>query len=147
VKTAVETVGRLVFWRLGIKPGRPVAMGMIDGKPFLGLPGNPVAVYVTLVFVVRPLLARLAGEAYAPPRGFTVRAAFSYRKRAGRREFVRASLAQDADGTWEARKFQRDGAGMLSSLTDTDGLVELEEGRIEVVPGDVVRFHPHEALW
>jgi molybdopterin molybdotransferase len=147
VKTAVETVGRLVFWRLGIKPGRPVAMGMIDGKPFLGLPGNPVAVYVTLVFVVRPLLARLAGEAYAPPRGFTVRAAFSYRKRAGRREFVRASLAQDAHGTWEARKFQRDGAGMLSSLTGTDGLVELEEGRIEVVPGDVVRFHPHEALW
>ncbi|MFC6740260.1 gephyrin-like molybdotransferase Glp [Methylobacterium tardum] len=147
VKTAVETVGRLVFWRLGIKPGRPVAMGMIDGKPFLGLPGNPVAVYVTLVFVVRPLLARLAGEAYAPPRGFTVRAAFSYRKRAGRREFVRASLAQDADGTWEARKFQRDGAGMLSSLTDTDGLVELEEDRIEVVPGDIVRFHPHEALW
>ena len=147
VKTAVETIGRLVFWRLGIKPGRPVAMGMIDGKPFLGLPGNPVAVYVTLVFVVRPLLARLAGEAYAPPRGFTVRAAFSYRKRAGRREFVRASLAQDGDGTWEARKFQRDGAGMLSSLTGTDGLVELEEDRIEVAPGDVVRFHPHEALW
>jgi len=147
VKTAVETIGRLVFWRLGIKPGRPVAMGMIDGKPFLGLPGNPVAVYVTLVFVVRPLLARLAGEAYAPPCGFTVRAAFSYRKRAGRREFVRASLARDADGTWEARKFQRDGAGMLSSLTETDGLVELEEGRIEVVPGDIVRFHPHEALW
>lgn len=147
VKTAVETIGRLVFWRLGIKPGRPVAMGMIDGKPFLGLPGNPVAVYVTLLFVVRPLLARLAGEAYVPPRGFTVRAAFSYRKRAGRREFVRVSLARDADGIWEARKFQRDGAGMLSSLTETDGLVELEDGRIEVVPGDVVRFHPHEALW
>jgi molybdopterin molybdotransferase len=136
-----------VFWRLGIKPGRPVAMGMIDGKPFLGLPGNPVAVYVTLLFVVRPLLARLAGEAYAPPRGFTVRAAFSYRKRAGRREFVRVSLARDADGIWEVRKFQRDGAGMLSSLTETDGLVELEDSRTEVVPGDVVRFHPHEALW
>ena len=55
--------------------------------------------------------------------------------------------ARDADGTWEARKFQRDGAGMLSSLTETDGLVELEEDRIEVVPGDIVRFHPHEALW
>lgn len=147
VKTAVETIGRLVFWRLGIKPGRPVAMGMIDGKPFLGLPGNPVAVYVTLLFVVRPLLARLAGEAYAPPRGFNARAAFSYRKRAGRREFVRVSLARDADGTWEVRKFQRDGAGMLSSLTETEGLVELEDNRTEVVPGDVVRFHPHEVLW
>ena len=147
VKTAVETIGRLVFWRLGIKPGRPVAMGMIDGKPFLGLPGNPVAVYVTLLFVVRPLLARLAGEAYATPRGFTVRAAFAYRKRAGRREFVRVSLARDANGSWEARKFQRDGAGMLSSLSESDGLVELEDGRTEVVPGDVVRFHPHEALW
>ena len=65
----------------------------MGGKPFVGLPGNPVAVYVTLLFVVRPLLARLGGEAYAPPRGFTVRAAFSYRKQAGRREFVRASLA------------------------------------------------------
>ncbi|MEE7437852.1 gephyrin-like molybdotransferase Glp [Methylobacterium oryzae] len=147
VKTAVESIGRLVFWRLGIKPGRPVAMGMIDGKPFLGLPGNPVAVYVTLLFVVRPLLARLAGEAYAPSRGFTVRAAFPYRKRAGRREFVRVSLARDADGAWEARKFQRDGAGMLSSLTESDGLVELEDDRTEVVPGDAVRFHPHGALW
>ncbi|MGU3419754.1 molybdopterin molybdotransferase MoeA [Methylobacterium sp. D54C] len=147
VKTAVESIGRLVFWRLGIKPGRPVAMGMIDGKPFLGLPGNPVAAYVTLLFVVRPLLARLAGEAYAPSGGFTVKAAFPYRKRAGRREFVRVSLARDADGAWEVRKFQRDGAGMLSSLTESDGLVELEDDRTEVVPGDAVRFHPHGALW
>ncbi|WP_264830627.1 molybdopterin-binding protein, partial [Klebsiella aerogenes] len=57
VRGAVEAVGRLAFWRLAIKPGRPVAMGIVAGTPFVGLPGNPVAAYVTLAFVVGPLLA------------------------------------------------------------------------------------------
>ncbi|MFC7664230.1 molybdopterin-binding protein [Methylorubrum suomiense] len=71
VKAAVETLGQLVLWRLAVKPGRPVAAGLVGGTPFVGLPGNPVAVYVTLLFVVRPLLARLGGarnEALSPIR-------------------------------------------------------------------------------
>jgi molybdopterin molybdotransferase len=147
VRTAVEAVGRLLFWRLAIKPGRPVAMGLVGGTPFVGLPGNPVAVYVTLLFVVRPLLARLGGETLVPAMRQTVRAAFAYRKKAGRREFVRVSLATGPDGVVEAHNFPREGAGLLTSLTGSDGLAELPDEAIGVTPGDALAFHPHAALW
>ncbi|KQP70825.1 molybdopterin molybdotransferase MoeA [Methylobacterium sp. Leaf112] len=147
VRTAVEAVGQLLFWRLAIKPGRPVAMGLVDGTPFVGLPGNPVAVYVTLLFVVRPLLARLGGASVVPPVPQKVRAAFAYRKKSGRREFVRVTLAPGPDGVMEVHKFPREGAGLLTSLTQSDGLAELPDDVIGVAPGDTVAFYPHAVLW
>ncbi|NKQ99641.1 molybdopterin molybdenumtransferase MoeA, partial len=78
VKGAVEALGRLDIWRLAIKPGRPIAIGRIGDTLFVGLPGNPVAVYVTLLFVVRPLLARLGGGLPETPAAWPVRAAFEY---------------------------------------------------------------------
>ncbi|WP_336488706.1 molybdopterin molybdotransferase MoeA [Methylobacterium nigriterrae] len=147
VKGAVEAAGRLVFWRLAIKPGRPVAMGVIRGTPFIGLPGNPVAVYVTLLFVVRPLLARLGGALYAPPLPMRVRAAFAYRKKTGRREYVRVSLRRGADGLYEAVKYPRDGAGVITSLTASDGLAELPDDASGLSAGDTVAFYPHALLW
>ncbi|BAU91745.1 molybdopterin biosynthesis-like protein [Methylorubrum populi] len=147
VKAAVEAQGRLMLWRLAIKPGRPVAAGLVAGTPFIGLPGNPVAVYVTLLFVVRPLLARLGGALYEPPLPWPVRAGFAYRKKAGRREFVRVSLARAADGGLEAHKFPRDGAGVLTSLTESDGLVEMPDDATGTVPGDTLAYYPHALLW
>ncbi|KAB1070834.1 molybdopterin molybdotransferase MoeA [Methylobacterium planeticum] len=147
VKAAVEAAGTLVFWRLAIKPGRPVAMGVIGGTPFIGLPGNPVAVYVTLLFVVRPILARLGGATYAPPLPQPVRAAFPYRKKTGRREYVRVSLRRGADGALEAVKHPRDGAGVITSLTESDGLLELADDARGVSAGDTVAFYPHALLW
>ncbi|WP_375410029.1 gephyrin-like molybdotransferase Glp [uncultured Methylobacterium sp.] len=147
VKAAVEAVGRLMFWRLGIKPGRPVAMGMIAGTPFVGLPGNPVAVYVTLLFVVRPLLARLGGAEYSPPIGVPARASFAYGKKAGRREFVRVNLTHGADGVLEATKYPKDGAGTLTSLTGSDGLAQIEEARIHLANGETVDVFPHGLLF
>lgn len=147
VKSAVERLGQLVVWRLAVKPGRPVAMGLIRGVPFVGLPGNPVAVYVTLLLVVQPLLARLGGARYRPPMRQTVRAAFRYAKKAGRREYVRASLRRGPDGAIEAVKFPRDGAALLTSLTGSDGLVELAEDMTELAEGEAVAFIPHALLW
>jgi molybdopterin molybdotransferase len=147
VKAAVESVGKLVFWRLGIKPGRPVAMGVIDGVPFAGLPGNPVAVFVTFCHVVRPLLARLAGMPIEELARMPVRSGFAYRKRPGRREYVRVSLRHGTDGALEAAKHPREGAGILTSLTETDGLVELPEDVREIAAGDEVGFLPYSAMW
>ncbi len=147
VKAAVEAVGKLVFWRLGIKPGRPVAMGVIDGVPFAGLPGNPVAVFVTFCHVVRPLLARLAGMELEKLIRMPVLAAFAYRKRPGRREYVRVSLRNGTHGVVEAVKHPREGAGILTSLTETHGLVELEEEVLTVSEGDRVSFLPYSAMW
>ena len=147
VRAAIESAGSLVFWRLAIKPGRPVAMGIVGGVPFVGLPGNPVAAYVTLLFLVRPLLARLGGALHEPPFGMPVRASFAYRKKTGRREFVRVTLRRDEAGEVEAAKFPRDGAGILTSLTGSDGLVELPEDMTALAPGDSVAFYPHALLW
>jgi molybdopterin molybdotransferase len=146
VKSAVEEVGKLVFWRLAIKPGRPVAMGVVRGAAFAGLPGNPVAVFVTFVHVVRPLLLRLAGADPLPLAALPVRAAFKYRKKKGRREYVRVGLRRAADGVMEAVKHPQEGAGVLTSLTETDGLAELAEDRVEVEPGSTVGFLSYAAL-
>jgi molybdopterin molybdotransferase len=140
VRAAVESVGSLVLWRMAIKPGRPVAMGIIGGTPLIGLPGNPVASFVTFVHVARPTVLALSGAAAVPLVPIPVRAAFGYGKKFGRREYVRVKLRQAEDGTMEAFKFPREGAGLLSSLVDTDGLVELGEAVSRIEPGERVGF-------
>jgi len=140
VKSAISAEGSLVFWKLAIKPGRPVAMGVIDGTPLVGLPGNPVAVFITFIYVVRPLIAAMNGAPQALPRRMKVRSGFDYKKKEGRREYVRVSLRQDDTGCLVAEKHPVDGAGILTSLTQTDGLIELAEDLTRVAPGDLIDF-------
>jgi molybdopterin molybdotransferase len=151
VRATVEQIGKLVFWRVAIKPGRPVAMGVLPGAAghaaaFVGLPGNPVAVFVTFARVVRPLLLRLAGAEAPPLVPLPVRAAFAYRKKKGRREYVRVALKPGADGVVDAVKHAQDGAGVITSLTETDGLVELAEDLTAIEPGATVGFLSYAAL-
>lgn len=147
VRAAIETLGRLVFWRLAIKPGRPVAMGVIAGTPIVGLPGNPVAAFLTFVHVARPLLAALSGATLPLLARAPVRAAFSYRKKRGRREYLRVRLAREANGELIAQKHPQDGAGILSSLTETDGVAELMEETREIAPGEWLNFLPYTSLF
>jgi len=152
VRSAIERIGRIVFWRVAIKPGRPVAMGVIpgakhgDGAAFVGLPGNPVAAFVTFVRVVRPLLLRLSGALPEPLIAMPARATFSYKKRQGRREYVRVALRAAPDGVIEAVKYEPDGAGVLTSLTETDGLAELSEDMTKVEPGSTIGFLSYASL-
>jgi molybdopterin molybdotransferase len=141
VKSAVERVGTLHFWRLAIKPGRPVALGQVNGVPLIGLPGNPVAAIVTFIVLARPLIARLAGATPRVPRLFPVRAGFSHRKKPGRREYLRASLERDGDKI-AATKYPRDGAGILSSIVRSDGFVILDEATSSLAAGTMVDFLP-----
>ena len=142
VKQAVENLGRMHAWRLAIKPGRPIALGQIGRIPFVGLPGNPVAVMVTFSMIVRPMLLRLMGGQASVPQRFPVRADFSYRKKKDRREWLRVNLEVTADGNWKAVKFPRDGAGILSSLVESQGLAELPEDLTKVEPGTVIDYLP-----
>jgi len=146
VKAAIERLGRLDFWRLAIKPGRPVALGQLNGVPLIGLPGNPVAAALTFAILARPLILRLAGAAMAPPLSFPVRAGFAYRKKAGRREYLRASLVRDG-GDLVARKYPKDGAGILSSIVQSDGFAVLDESLSELVPGAIVEFLPFSEVF
>ncbi len=140
VRAVIAESGSLVFWQLAIKPGRPVAMGILDGAPIVGLPGNPVAVFIAFAFVVRPLLAALGGASHEPIVATSVRSGFDYRKKVGRREFVRASLTGETQGALTAHKHPIDGAAVLTSLTQTDGLVVLPEATELVRVGERVDF-------
>lgn len=146
VRAGIESIGHLVLWRMAIKPGRPVAMGIIDGTALIGLPGNPVASFVTFAHVVRPTVLALAGALQTKLLAMPVRAAFTHEKKPGRREYVRAHLRRAADGAVEVVKFRRDGAGLLSSLVETEGLVEMEENVTAVMPGQTVGFLAYSAL-
>jgi molybdopterin molybdotransferase len=142
VKAAIAAIGSLHAWQLAIKPGRPIGLGRIGDVPFIGLPGNPVAMIVTFLRVARPLLLRLAGCRHVEPRLFRVRAGFAAAKKAGRREFVRVRLETGADGEPTAFRFPRQGSGVVSSLVDSEGVVELAENVTAVAAGDRVDFLP-----
>jgi len=146
VRAAVESQGRLHFWRLAIKPGRPIAFGTLaaGGREavFIGLPGNPVAVMVTFLRLARPAILRLSGARDAAPLVFRVPADFAYKKKRERFEWMRARLVPDAGGHLIARKHPKDGSGILTSMTESDGLVEIGEAVREIKPGDLVDFLP-----
>jgi len=139
---SVTTLGRLHFWKVAIKPGRPVAFGQIGDTPFIGLPGNPAAMMVTFLRLARPPLLRLAGATDVAPRLYPVVAGFDYAKKERRREYVRVRIATDEDGALVAHKHPRAGAGVLTSMVEADGLVELPEEMTQLTPGTVVSFLP-----
>jgi molybdopterin molybdotransferase len=146
VRAAIQSCGSLVFWKLALKPGRPAAMGVVGGTPVLGLPGNPVAAIVTFLHLARPLALRLAGASPTPLARFAAIADFSYRKKAGRREYVRVSLSPGLPMP-SARKYPREGAGLLTSLTRSDAFAELPEEVTGVAPGDVVAVIPFASVF
>ncbi len=143
---AVRALGTLHAWQLAIKPGRPIAFGRIGDCTFVGLPGNPVAVMVCYVRIVRPMLQRLAGMDWPEPHAFPVPAAFEIDKKPGRREYWRARLALDEAGALTVEKFPRDGSGLISSLTWADGLIEVAEDTARIERGQPVDFLPFSEL-
>jgi molybdopterin molybdotransferase len=119
-----------------------MSFGQIGDSVVLGLPGNPVAVFVCFVIYVRPVLMRLAGGTWPEPHRFAVPAGFTQKKKVGRREFWRARLVNGVDGRLWAAKFPRDGSGLISSLREADGLIEVAEDVAEIKEGELVDFVP-----
>ena len=139
LSAVLRAEGAMVCWRIAVKPGRPLALGLWKGVPVFGLPGNPVAAFVCTAIFGRPALSVLAGGAWEAPAGYTVPAAFEKNKRPGRREYLRARLTEDG----RAEVFRSEGSGRISGLAWATGLVELEDGARRIGPGDPVRFLPY----
>ncbi len=137
VSALLDEAGAMALWRVAIKPGRPLALGVWRGTPVLGLPGNPVAAMVCTLIFARPAIAVLAGQGWRAPQGFDLPAAFSKSKKPGRREYLRARVR---DGRVEV--FGSEGSGRISGLSWAEGLVELPDGAAEIAPGDMVRYLP-----
>lgn len=139
---AIDALGSRHFWRLAIKPGRPMMFGQIGRSVVLGLPGNPVAVFVCFLMYVWPLLRRLSGAPWPEPRRLPMKAAFDFpNRKVGRREFWRGMLVETAEGL-AVDKFQRDGSGLISGLRMADGLIDIPEDLPEVKRGDTVAYLP-----
>lgn len=134
--------GAMAHWRIAVKPGRPLALAMWHGVPVFGLPGNPVAAFVCTMVFAAPALRRLAGGAWRLPQAITVPAAFAKAKKRGRREYLRARLSDDG----AAEVFRSEGSGLITGLTWSDGLVELPDAAMDVVPGTPVRYIPYAAF-
>jgi molybdopterin molybdotransferase len=137
VSALLNREGALNLWRIAVKPGRPLALGQWRERPVFGLPGNPVAAMVCTLIFARPAFAQMAGEIWPVPLGFDVPAAFSKRKKAGRTEYLRARMR---DG--KAEVFASEGSGRISGLVWAEGLVELPEQAVDIVPGSTVRYIP-----
>ena len=139
VSALLTEAGAMQSWRIAVKPGRPLALGLWRGVPVFGLPGNPVAALVCTLIFGRPAFQVLAGAEWTEPMGFMVPAAFEKRKKPGRREYLRARLT--AEG--HAEVFKSEGSGRISGLSWATGLVEIEDGARNIAPGDPVRFIPY----
>ncbi|MDZ4096013.1 MAG: gephyrin-like molybdotransferase Glp [Paracoccaceae bacterium] len=139
VSMLLRTRGVLSSWRIAMKPGRPLALALWQGVPVFGLPGNPVAAFTCALIFARPALSLMGGGGWSEPQSFAVPAAFAKRKKAGRREYLRARL----DDRGHAEVFASEGSGRISGLSWATGLVELPDAAVDVKPGDMVRFLPY----
>jgi molybdopterin molybdotransferase len=148
VKETLEALGEVRFWRIAMKPGRPLAFGRVGHAAFFGLPGNPVSVMVTFYQFVQPALRRMMGETGAElmPLTFRVASASRYRKRPGRTEFQRGILARDAGGGLVVRSTGSQGSGILHSMSVANCFVILPHDSGDVEPGTLVEVQPFFGL-
>ncbi len=142
IARAIDRLGARHFWQIAVKPGRPLMLGQIGNTVIVGLPGNPVAVFVCFLMYVYPLLRRLGGGHWPAPVRYPLPAGFSVADRKlGRREFWRGTLRQ-GEGGLLVEKFPRDGSGLITGLRAADGLIDIREDRRGIAPGDLVDFIP-----
>jgi molybdopterin molybdotransferase len=149
-KAVMAELGDVVFWRIAMRPGRPMAIGRIEraGREAIvfGLPGNPVAVMVTFYALVRDALLAMSGAAAAPLPTLRVASAGPIRKRPGRTEYQRGVVARAPDGGWQVRITGSQGSGILRSMSEANGLVVLGHEQGDVAAGDPVDVLPFDAL-
>ena len=147
IREALGVVGRVGFWRIAIRPGRPLAFGFVGNTVFFGLPGNPVAVMVTFYQFVQPALRRLSGqnELWPNPR-LSIRCTDQLRKKPGRVEYYRAVLERDEHGQQTVHSTGRSGSGLLHTMHDANCFIVLPEDGTTVSPGDKVDVQPFYGL-
>jgi molybdopterin molybdotransferase len=142
VVAALDALGKRHLWQIDIKPGRPMSFGQIGDCVVLGLPGNPVAVFVCFLLYVWPLLRRMGGADWPEPARYRLPALFAFPgRKVGRREFWRGMLKETPHGL-AVDKFARDGSGLISGLRAADGLIDIPEDAGDIQPGDRLAFIP-----
>jgi len=145
VKDAVERLGRLELWKLAIKPGKPLAFGQVKDTPFIGLPGNPAAVFVTFSVLARPFLLKAQGASEWLTKGWPLKTGFDYHNRGARQEYLRCRLLVDEAGGWVIDKYPNQSSGVLASASWGDGFAVVPPG-MQVRAGDLLEFISYNEL-
>lgn len=146
VKETLEAMGKVNFWKIAMKPGRPLAFGKVDDAIFFGLPGNPVSVMVTFYQFVQPALQRMMGQTQTQPIRFRVPCVSRLKKQPGRTEFQRGILETDTEGRMVVRSTGEQGSGILSSMSRANCFIVLPLDCGNVEPGALVDVQPFEGL-
>jgi molybdopterin molybdotransferase len=147
VKVLLDKLGEVVFWKIAMKPGRPLAYGKIGSAHFFGLPGNPVSVMVTFYQFVRDALLKLSGRDPVPALPtFKVPCTSTLRKAPGRTEFQRGILSQDSAGAWTVRVTGEQGSGILRSMSEANCFIILPTDQGNVAPGTLVDVQVLEGI-
>ena len=145
VRSLMAKLGEVAFWKIAMKPGRPMAFGKIGDAWLFGLPGNPVAVMVTFYQFVRPALLKMMGAGAEPLPTFRVPCSVALKKVPGRTEFLRARLFEDG-GEWRVQPTGAQGSGILRSMSDANCFIVLEHERGNVAAGEAVSVQAMEGL-
>ncbi|HHC6469771.1 TPA: bifunctional molybdopterin-guanine dinucleotide biosynthesis adaptor protein MobB/molybdopterin molybdotransferase MoeA [Vibrio parahaemolyticus] len=142
IKLALDKLGQIDFWRINMRPGRPLAFGQINNKPFFGLPGNPVAVMVSFINFVEPALRKIQGEQGWKPLKVNAIATENLRSRQGRTEFSRGIYELDDTGRLTVRTTGKQGSGILRSMSEANCLIEISPAIDTVKAGESVTIIP-----
>ncbi|EHH3729499.1 TPA: bifunctional molybdopterin-guanine dinucleotide biosynthesis adaptor protein MobB/molybdopterin molybdotransferase MoeA [Vibrio parahaemolyticus] len=142
IKLALDKLGQIDFWRINMRPGRPLAFGQINNKPFFGLPGNPVAVMVSFINFVEPALRKMQGEQGWKPLKVNAIATENLRSRQGRTEFSRGIYEPDDTGRLTVRTTGKQGSGILRSMSEANCLIEISPAIDTVKAGESVTIIP-----
>lgn len=146
VKECLDELGQIAFWKVAMKPGRPLAFGRIKDAWFFGLPGNPVSVMVTFYIFVQPALRKMMGESNAAPLHLQVRCESSLKKKAGRTEFQRGILSRDGANGFTVTRTGAQGSGILTSMSQANCFIILPLEAEAVEPGSMVEVLPFSAI-
>ena len=146
IRVALESLGQLDLWRINIKPGKPLAFGHIGDTPFLGLPGNPVSVFVTFCMLARPYLFKSQGKIQTEPHYFEIPADFALSTSGSREEYFRVRLAHNSVGETVLQPYPHQGSGVLTSTTWAEGLAYIP-ANTAINKGDKLRFYAFTELF
>jgi molybdopterin molybdotransferase len=137
--------GQIKFWRLAVKPGRPIAFGLLRNKPFIGLPGNPVAAIVTFLMLITDYLKQLSGNRNLENIERFLPANFTMKKKVGRTEWLRGSI-KIINNKQKLERFSKTGSGIISSISKSEGIIEINEDLEYIKKGTLLKFYRYEDI-
>ncbi len=143
---ALSSLGKIFFWRAAIKPGRPIAIGKINSCYVICLPGNPVSVQLLYAMLIKPLIEKLSGGFFKLPNSKKIICNFSMKKKTQRMEWLRI-IKKTINNQDVAIKYPKQGSGMISSVSYSDGIIEINEDISEVKKGDIFNYYDFETLF